>query len=262
MKTLYLDRQKNGAYLTDGNTVYNLGTLNCALGNIIAMLEESFPNPYFKEPQSIVNHILDTLNEKENCQNIWGWSVNGTILFSIYDILDNNEYLELTLQDIEHIRIKYAIDFVYSPMSIIDIDLGMEFKVNQPFHIIYSLLYYYAFYKLKLVKCQHCGRWFATTTRKYKFCPRNSTFDGYTHLNCEQAVRNIMQELRRKKKSIYNSIAVYSMTNFSENPSNNFLNIFDYYIDKVKKHSSIENIKECWDFLENYKKEHGHGKHN
>lgn len=262
MKTLYLDRQKNGAYLTDGNTVYNLGTLNCALGNIIAMLEESFPNPYFKEPQGIVNHILDTLNEKENCKKIWGWSVNGTILFSIYDILDNNEYLELTLQDIEHIRIKYAIDFVYSPMSIIDIDLGMEFKVNQPFHIIYSLLYYYAFYKLKLVKCQHCGRWFATTTRKYKFCPRNSTFDGYTHLNCEQAVRNIMQELRRKKKSIYNSIAVYSMTNFSENPSNNFLNTFDYYIDKVKKHSSIENIKECWDFLENYKKENGHGKHN
>ena len=254
MKTLYLDRKKNGAVLVDGNIAYNLNSLNCAFGDVLSMLEETFPDKIFRHPEGVVKHFKDMFNGNDKSENIWGWSINGTILVSIYDVLSDAENLTLTLHDMEELRIKHFTTLSYLPINITNIDDGIKFEnLEKPFHLIYGLLYYYAYYNLKLVKCQHCGRWFATTSFKNKYCPRKSTFNGYTHLNCEQAVRNIKQELARKKKRIYNKLVSYGFVYDGESPSNQFLNDCFEYKSKIDNKSSVENLSEYWDFLENYK---------
>lgn len=68
--------------------------------------------------------------------------------------------------------------------------------------IAYALLYYYAMNGLNLVKCEHCGRWFATDSFKHKFCNRKSPVPGYDKLNCEQAVQNIRQQCARVRNRV------------------------------------------------------------
>ena len=102
------------------------------------------------------------------------------------------------------------------------------------------------------MKCEHCGRWFATTTLKNKYCPRKSTFSGYTQHNCEQAVRNISQELQGEKKRIYNAMTTYT-TNYGNEEINNFLDKCSVFRDKIKNRASVENLSEYWEFLKNYK---------
>ena len=63
--------------------------------------------------------------------------------------------------------------------------------------------------------CAHCGKPFCVpicrATSNAKYCKRLSPCIlsdelSYTHLPCEQAVRNIRQQLARMRKTIYNSL--------------------------------------------------------
>ncbi len=90
----------------------------------------------------------------------------------------------------------------------------------------------------KFVKCSHCGKWYFTDTLKQKYCKRESPYPGYTHLKCEQAVRNIKQQLRRKRNRIYN----YLYKHRDENDVNSFLQIIAPYFDKLKTEPSITNF--------------------
>lgn len=52
----------------------------------------------------------------------------------------------------------------------------------------------------------HCNTLFATISEKTKYCKQKSPYPNYTHLNREQAVRNISQQIKRKYKKIYNNL--------------------------------------------------------
>lgn len=233
-----------------------LGPAKCALGNIISVLDEEFSDePFLYTGDDIVNYLTDKFNGKRKNKiiKIWGMSVGSAEFHFIrnwfIDDFDNKEKITLTMKMIEVMRIKYKISTSYFPINRLNFSEGAEFKIQNIKEVIYALLYYYALNDLKLVKCEHCGRWFVTNSLKEKYCPRKSLLEEYTHLCCEQAVRNITQRIYDNKKKIYTA-----MTSYQTNEEvYNFLNEYAQYSDRIKKRHSIKNLSECLNFLKQSK---------
>ncbi|MBQ6143364.1 MAG: hypothetical protein IJI84_02590 [Clostridia bacterium] len=97
-------------------------------------------------------------------------------------------------------------------------------------------------HNLKPNFCVHCGGLFFTSTLKQKYCHRKSKVKNYTHLDCNKAVRDIKQQLRRKKKQIYNRLYNY----WEQNDIDKFLNEVNPYFDKIKVVPSIKNLNLCF----------------
>lgn len=121
--------------------------------------------------------------------------------------------------------------------------------------IVFSSIHYALSKGMKLSKCSHCGRWFfkdgSRAGSRKKYCNRKSTFNGYEHLPCEQAVRNINQELQREKKRIYNSMVREHLS--TEQFVYDFLDECAEYMTKIKKCASVQNLSDYWTFLKKYK---------
>lgn len=259
-KVSLIDRAKRGGY--------NLGSVECALGNIISVLDDEFQNePFLYTGDDIVTYLTDKFNGKKENKiiNIWGMYISSGELHFIrswfIDDFDNKEKITLTNEMIEVMRIKGHIKTSRFPVNQLDYSEGDRFEVQNIKEVIYALLYYYSLNNFKLVKCEHCGRWFVTSTFKKRFCPRNSLIDGYTHLNCEQAVRNIKQTIKRKKDVIYASMTMYQQ-NYGNDEVNKFLDDYAQYSDRIKKQQSAQNLLECLNFLTQFRREQKNGNHN
>ena len=121
--------------------------------------------------------------------------------------------------------------------------------------IIFSSIHFALENGYKFSQCSHCGRWFfkdgSRAGSRKKYCNRKSTFNGYEHLPCEQAVRNINQELQREKKRIYNSMVREHLS--TEQFVYDFLDECAEYRRKIKKCASVQNLSDYWTFLKKYK---------
>jgi len=112
--------------------------------------------------------------------------------------------------------------------------------------VLFAIWHYLVFHGFtKFNQCHHCGTYFATNSLKNKYCNDNSPYENYTHLDCEQAVRNIKQKLSRRRKIAYNNIWTYRDVNIDP-----FLEEFWELNDKVKERSSVQNLKELEYFLD------------
>lgn len=140
-------------------------------------------------------------------------------------------------------------------------DVAYRYDGRSMCDIIFATIHFALENGYKFMQCEHCGRWFfkdgGRSGSRKKYCNRKSTFSGYEHLECEQAVKNIKQELQRKKKRIYNSLT-------REAPSTvpvvyEFLDKCAAYMEKIKKEASVQNLSNYWLFLKNYKDGVGNG---
>ena len=64
--------------------------------------------------------------------------------------------------------------------------------------VVNAILHYLFEHGYKFAMCVHCERYFATKALKQRYCRRKTHYTGYEHLDCEQAVRNIHQKLKRQ----------------------------------------------------------------
>lgn len=121
--------------------------------------------------------------------------------------------------------------------------------------IIFSSMHFALENGYKFTQCSHCGRWFfkpgSRSGSRKKYCNRNSIFNGYEHLECEQAVRNINQELQRKKKRIYNSMIRENLS--TEQCVYNFLDQCREYAVSIREKASVQNLSDYWEFLTHYR---------
>ena len=135
--------------------------------------------------------------------------------------------------------------------------------------VVLSVVRYLAVNNYKFLLCAHCGKPFCVRisqeTSATKYCKRNSPCVladnlSYTHLPCEQAVRNIKQQLSRMKQRCYN--ALY---NSSEYPRTSGKNITDFLIEcDSYSGKTVNTFKKYYDFLSSKLKENGgqnNGKH-
>ena len=134
-------------------------------------------------------------------------------------------------------------------------DIFYSYESTDIKDIIFSSIHFALENGYKFSQCSHCGRWFfkdgSRAGSRKKYCDRKSTFNGYEHLPCEQAVRNINQELQREKKRIYNSMVREHLS--TEQFVYDFLDECAEYMTKNKKCASVQNLSDYWSFLKKYK---------
>lgn len=235
------------------NSYYNLGSTVCALGNVIDVLKQEFPADVYDAAFLAERILKGSQSGTDIGKYIWGIHENGESLLFFHHFVFGKDKVKLSLKDIEELRIESNITTTFALKSQVDKNEGFIFKVAHIREIIYALLYYYAFYGYHLVCCEHCGRWFATKSFKNKYCPRKTTFEGYTHLQCKQAVDNIKQEIQRRYHRRYNAIATYEYDS-NNSAVNEFLNQYHIYKDRIKERKSIENLQACLNWLDGLKK--------
>ena len=259
-------------------TLYLIGTIDCAFGNIIAVLEEEFPeaknstseNYTTKYAENNISKIKNKFSDNPQTSKstqIYGLQCSAEVLYDINCLLNDSdkwaiiknkgekkkgEYkLKITMRDVEIWRVHHNIKKSIMPLDRVNVDFtkGIKVDISSFKDIFYGLLYFYASNKLHLVRCEHCKRWFATESLKNKYCDRNSTVIGYTHLKCMQAVKNLNQNARRIKKRIYNYLTNYA---HSDSSIDNFLNQCANYTNSAEK-CSAQVLTEYISFLKNYR---------
>ncbi len=187
-------------YVTLGDVL--IGTTNNALGNFVNVLECEFPSDDYTSEK----YILNCLQRKRKA--VYGLNENGSVLTSFYLFMNGERRRALTLQATDAFRISNNVK-VGLPIALsnkADYSNGMVFNVNSAVAVVYALLFYYGFNNLRIVQCGLCDRWFATPNMREKYCSRNALLAGYEHLHCEQAVRNALQNLQRRKKKVYGKL--------------------------------------------------------
>lgn len=117
--------------------------------------------------------------------------------------------------------------------------------------VVYSILHFQSICGLKYRKCMHCNTLFATISEKSKYCKQKSPYPNYTHLNCEQAVRNISQQIKRKYKRIYNNL----LQNHADDNMQliRFTDQFNQFSKKVRDNPTPENIDLLFEVLDQTK---------
>lgn len=260
MSIFIINRKQNRVYIASlFESMYDLGTIDCSIGNIIDVLEKEFPANSYADKSYSTNLIRNKIAGKMVSKSMWGFKDDGVTIHAIHLLLSGRDKIELKNDEIENFRITYGLSIKHTYLNHCDINEGIQVKnATSILDIVFHLLYYYTLNNLKLVKCEHCGRWFATSTLKTKYCPRNSPIKGYTHLNCEQAVRNIKQQCSRKKNRIETKANNANKGNVLNHSYSSFIVDFqkqcDCYIERLSKRLSVNNLSDYLHFLDRVEK--------
>ena len=180
---------------------YKANNVLNALGDIIDEYIRIYPsNDYFS-----IDYIKNSIFERrEDNKYLCGFPISPTSLNNIFSILGEKDIQTFTLDDIEDLRLNGQFNITPKHLSNVT-EKGYSFIVNNIDDVLMALLYFYAKNNLKLVKCVHCGRWFATSSLKNEYCDRRSPIEKYSHLSCYEAVQNMRQQCRRIRNRIYNN---------------------------------------------------------
>ncbi len=167
-----------------------------------------------------------------------------------------NEMAPVLGVDFSHLSAKNApehleLDMHYSHYSVkkaLSYDIAKYHNYFYDCHsisdLVYAILHFLTFGKYKFSRCPHCGRYFATNTYKQKFCYRGSIYPGYEHCSCEQAVRNILQDLRRKRVRINNNLSLNYHSMYEK-----FFITSEKEIENVRTNPSVVNIAKAYDYI-------------
>lgn len=139
--------------------------------------------------------------------------------------------------------------FKYTPVQYGTFDIENLFKdyenesiqiyqCNTLTEVIFSIWYYLISNKYnKTRKCNHCEKWYFYSHSNNKYCSRKSPIKNYEHLECEQAVRNIVQLFNRRNRKILLTLKDVYPYNL-----NKYKNLWNKYKAQVDKEANVNNI--------------------
>jgi hypothetical protein len=225
-------------------------------GTVYAALENHFPMLNTDElSERIVKHVWQKMRGSTDENEVWilGLQEIGSSFLALKSYIDNREVIVPTFEEVEEIRIQYFMTVNYLPEKIGNYH-GMRFEnLKSVTQIMIAILYYYTLNHYKLVRCKHCGRWFATKTLKEEYCKRVSPcfgedgiINGKTPLSCEQAVRNIKQKQARRRRNIYEYLCNYAM---HQEEIDNFKEQCKQYKETITKAPTVENFRKYEAYL-------------
>lgn len=224
-------------------------------GNVYATLEKHFPDFKCEAMGAIiVARLCDKIAGKtvSDPVKIFGCSEIGTSLYDLIMFIDGKSVLAPTLKDIEKMRITHRMTTNYLPIGLGEKDSMRYEGLKTVTQVMIASLYYYAYHDYKLIRCKHCGKWFATKTLKKQFCDRISPcfgtiIKGKTPLTCEETVRRVMQKCGRIKNRIETKIV--AARRFDNNAIYSFSLACDKYYLVAKDTPTVENLEQYYAFL-------------
>ncbi|WP_074962389.1 DUF6076 domain-containing protein [Ruminococcus albus] len=112
--------------------------------------------------------------------------------------------------------------------------------------ILFSVLHFLSINDYKYNRCEHCGRYFATTNLKNLYCDRKSDYPHFEKLTCYEAVKRIRQDIQRKHRQIYKNLSA----NYLPEQLNKFESEYIKSLEELKKQSNYTNIDNCYKLLD------------
>lgn len=210
----------------------------CALNNI--KIDKHDDTYYYSFAQLIKKHIkennLFTIKDIEKMKLFFDIKFNYSISFlDKKKSLKPLQYSYCKIEDIINKDIKRTEHtYIYNCFTLTD--------------VLFSILHYLIYNDYNHIgHCNHCDKLYFYNNQKILYCDRNSPYEGYTNLKCEQAVRNIKQHFSRIHKRIYDRLYYY------EGGLDEYLDEYYKYKDEIDKCSSIKNLKEMEKYLDNFK---------
>lgn len=243
--------------VVENPTTYSKWTVKTPeiFGTIYASLEKHFPKFETKDYGAmIVAHVIKEMRGQDDVP-MWLFHVPeiGTTLYDLKGFIDDRDIIILTLKDIEKMRIQHGMTANFLPVSLGDED-SMRFEnLKSATQVSIAILYFYAFNDYRLVRCKHCGKWFATKNLKEKYCTRNSSFAGYESYSCKNAVKTIKDMLEKKRISEYERLRLKAVEYGANSRHNQIFNDFcvscgDYKA-ALKKGASVKLLQDYKAFL-------------
>lgn len=244
------------------------------LGDAISELEKAYPD-IPNDPAEYIEYLeSDIFGDKP--KTIWGLTEGCSALCNFNKIVekygnaDKNPYLDLSVEDVDDIRLYYRVNTYqyhdsffdgFDGSDIINENAVVFLDLDNITKILIAALYYYTLHGYNIARCKHCGKWFATKTLKVEYCQRVSPcfgtiFQGKKEISCEQAVRNIRQNCRRLK----NVIDIKAQAPISAQLGDkDFLWEFDGKCSSLnqaqKDNPTVENLTAYYTFLQKTNKE-------
>lgn len=167
--------------------------------------------------------------------------------------IDEHLYSSLNYSEAISNRLKYRNNIPFCPDTLdVDEALLIGFSNFTDYscicsslaETIFAIMYFLALGKYKFSKCNHCEKVFATTTYKQLYCFRKSPYPNYEHLNCNDAVKNIKQKLRRTRRKIAKNLEENQFRKYEAfRPKSKEL------INKVVKHPTPKNIDDACEYI-------------
>lgn len=261
MLNISIDKKETVVYNTKTCDKWTIKT-SLFFGTVYAALEKDFPNFNCSQMGDIVvNRIRNEFNRlngqpvaEEKSAYLFHCEEYGVTLYNLLMFIDGQKVLSPTLKDIEDLRMVHRMTTSYLPISI-DEPGSMRFEsLKTVTHVMIASLYYYAYNEYKLVRCKHCGKWFATKTLKEEYCDGISPCYGLivegkkvlgSERTCKDAVGIIKQRLADRKKQIYNKWYAEGF----EDECFELNERFYKYKTAIKENPTVENITACMIYL-------------
>lgn len=261
MLNISIDKKETVVYNTKTCDKWTIKT-SLFFGTVYAALEKDFPNFDCSQMGDIVvNRIRNEFNRlngqpvaEEKSAYLFHCEEYGVTLYNLLMFIDGQKVLSPTLKDIEDLRMVHRMTTSYLPISI-DEPGSMRFEgLKTVTHVMIASLYYYAYNEYKLVRCKHCGKWFATKTLKEEYCDGISPCYGLivdgkkvlgSERTCKDAVGIIKQRLADRKKQIYNKWYAEGF----EDECFELNERFYKYKTAIKENPTVENITACMIYL-------------
>lgn len=128
-----------------------------------------------------------------------------------------------------------------------------DYECHDLKEVIFALIHFYIINGYKIIKCNHCQKYYATKNLKQKYCKRFSpiVFRKKTYKQCEEAVNYIRnKELKRKINNVKTTL--YNLTSGGDTAEyDDFMNQKNNYLDILKELPSVENIEIFQNYLDN-----------
>lgn len=247
--------EKDYLYLQNKDGAFRNSTLHF-WGNALAMLENTFPSNNYEKPEFWVANFVKAVNDDQKPQMIWGMQEFGNALYSMYTFIDGRSTIKITREDIEHLRITHNMTASFLPTNLADISEGMRFdNLSTVTQVLIAILYYYEYHGYSLVKCKHCGKWFATKSQKNEYCGRTSPCYNLvvcgkkvlgSKRTCNDAVGIIKQRLADRKKQIYNK---WYLEDVDTDRIDELIRKYHFFSSAIRESPTVENITACMEYL-------------
>lgn len=177
-----------------------------ALGNIVAALEEQCPDANPETPSFWVDDFLHAASGSPQKVELLGFTESGASLAKFYMFIDGRTSFAPSQKEIEQLRIQNAIPSAPLPYGPDGFDFGDQHSL---FQIIYSILYFCAFFSYRIKKCKLCGKWFAASREaaQEKFCNRPFSYTDFSgkaaqYVSCKDAAEKMRQRLEMRRRAI------------------------------------------------------------
>lgn len=212
---LSIDGKRNVVFLADcEGSAYLLGSITNSFGNVLTMLESEFSEAAGSDSLFWLPGLLaDVQGDKESSSKlVWGYNERGLCLWYANRFLERHSgELSLkgvfypSLKEIEELRISHNLT-----LSPVPTDSGLSLQITNPFHVIYGILWFYAFNGYGIKRCRVCDRWFAVQKKNAQtgYCNRKYVFaDCFgkekEYPSCQAAFETIMDRCKKRYRKIY-----------------------------------------------------------